>query len=46
MDNLTDTFLNIVVFVFIGVMVWLYLKKDRSNTSDRDQNVRLSKENN
>ena len=26
MSNLLDTIMNIVVFAFIGVLVWLYLK--------------------
>ncbi len=27
-DNLIDTFLNVSVFVFIGLLVWLYLRKE------------------
>ena len=27
-DNLIDTVLNVGVFVFIGLLVWLYFKKD------------------
>jgi len=26
MGNLTDTVLNIFVFVFVGVLIWLYFK--------------------
>ncbi len=26
-DNLVDTLLNVTVFVFIGILIWLYLKK-------------------
>ena len=26
-DNLVDTLLNVTVFVFIGVLIWLYLKE-------------------
>ena len=26
MSNLVDTLLNVWVFVFIGILVWLYLK--------------------
>lgn len=26
--NLVDTLLNVSVFVFVGILVWLYLKKD------------------
>ena len=28
LDNLVDTLLNINVFVFVGILVWLFLKKD------------------
>jgi len=28
MDALIDTLLNIGVFIFIGLMIWLYLKDD------------------
>jgi hypothetical protein len=27
-DNVVDTILNIIVFSFIGVLIWLYLKDD------------------
>ncbi len=27
-DNLIDTFLNAGVFVFIGLLVWLYFKEE------------------
>ena len=27
-DNLIDTLLNVGVFVFIGVLVWLYLRQE------------------
>ena len=27
-DNIIDTFLNVGVFVFIGLLVWLYFKKE------------------
>ena len=27
-ENLIDTWLNVGVFVFIGVLFWLYLKKE------------------
>jgi hypothetical protein len=26
--NLVDTLLNVSVFVFVGILVWLFLKKD------------------
>ncbi len=28
MENLVDTLLNIMVFIFIGVLVWLYCKEE------------------
>ncbi len=37
MSNLLDTLLNIEVFAFIGLLVWLYFKpfgKDDSEISD------------
>ena len=27
-DNIIDTFLNVGVFVFIGLLVWLYFQKE------------------
>lgn len=27
-ENLIDTLLNIMVFAFIGLMVWLYFKQE------------------
>ncbi len=26
-DSLLDTLMNLVVFVFIGILIWLYFKK-------------------
>ena len=34
MSNLVDTLLNVTVFAFIGLMVWLYFKEVK--TDDRD----------
>ena len=31
MIDLLDTILNIIVFVFIGVMIWLYFKEVPEN---------------
>ena len=31
MDPLIDTLLNIGVFIFIGLMIWLYLKDDEAD---------------
>ena len=28
MENLIDTIMNILVFAFIGLMIWLYAKED------------------
>ena len=42
LKNLIDTFLNIWVFTFIGILVWLYFKKEpdankaESQESDRE----------
>jgi hypothetical protein len=30
MSNLVDTLLNITVFVFIGLLVWIYVKPART----------------
>jgi len=27
-ENIIDTMLNITVFLFIGVLIWLYLRKE------------------
>ncbi len=38
MNNLLDTFLNIEVFVFIGLLIWLYFKpinQDEIDDSDK-----------
>jgi hypothetical protein len=37
MGDLLDTILNVIVFVFIGLMIWLYLKKTPAN--DRSENT-------
>jgi hypothetical protein len=36
MGDLLDTTLNVIVFVFIGLMVWLYLKE--TPVSDHSDN--------
>jgi hypothetical protein len=28
LDHLVDTLLNVSVFVFVSILVWLFLKKD------------------
>jgi len=39
MNNMIDTIQNLIVFVFIGAMIWLYFKKDPDdlNTEDSDE---------
>jgi hypothetical protein len=27
MDGIVDTILNVVIFVYVGVLMWLYFKK-------------------
>ena len=35
MSNILDTFMNIVVFAFIGLLIWLYFKPiDQDETDD------------
>jgi len=37
MSNFFDTLMNVFVFVFVGVMIWLYFKKpegDRKRPDD------------
>jgi hypothetical protein len=41
MSNLLDTFMNLVVFAFIGLLFWLYFKpieQDKSDDSDKPGN--------
>ena len=37
MNNLIDTLLNIWVFAFIGILVWLYFKKESDATQAESQ---------
>jgi hypothetical protein len=38
MSNLLDTFLNLEVFAFIGLLIWLYLKPiNQDETDDSDK---------
>ena len=38
MSNLLDTLLNIEVFAFIGLLIWLYFKPvDQDETDDSDR---------
>ena len=41
MSNLQDTFMNIGVFAFIGLLIWLYFKpidQDKGDDSDKPGN--------
>lgn len=35
-DALTDTFLNVTVFAFIAVLIWLYLRDEGDANDDDD----------
>ena len=37
LNNFIDTILNIGVFAFIGVLIWLYFKKESG--SDKTENM-------
>lgn len=40
-ENIIDTMLNITAFGFIGVLIWLYLRKEPdSHTTDDDKKHR------
>ncbi len=34
MSNFIDTFLNVMVFAFIGLLIWIYLKPRPSERDD------------
>ncbi len=34
MNELVDTLLNVVAFVFIGVLIWLYFKPEHPEEED------------
>jgi hypothetical protein len=36
MNSVLDTFLNIEVFLFIGLLVWLYFKPDSRDQDSSD----------
>ena len=45
MNNLLDTFLNLTVFAFIGLLVWLYFKPlppDEDNQRDAENTSRAN----
>ena len=31
LSHLVDVILNVIVFAFIGVMIWLYLRREESD---------------
>ena len=35
-DPIIDTLMNIEVFLFIGLMIWLYFRDDPADGDDRD----------
>lgn len=39
MDNLIDTVLNVIVFVFIGVLIWLYRKPVAGEDGSRKEDA-------
>ena len=45
LENVIDTLLNVWVFAFIGILIWLYFKKDSDDNyaeghkSNRDTSV-------
>ncbi len=40
-ENIIDTILNITVFVFIGLLIWLYLRKEPdSHATDEEKKPR------
>jgi len=38
-DNVVDTALNVIVFAFIGALIWLYLRDEDSAGSPTDQGL-------
>ena len=47
MNNLLDTFLNLTVFAFIGLLVWLYfrpLPSDEDNQRDTENTSRTNED--
>ncbi len=35
MSNVVDTIMNAEVFIFIGILIWLYFKPDSNDTTDK-----------
>jgi len=44
MHNPLDTFQNIIVFAFIGAMIWLYFKKEPADRVEEDRTKNKQKE--
>ena len=44
-DNVIDTFLNLWVFAFIGILIWLYFRKesDGSKAQNREREKKSAK---
>ena len=38
LQNLIDTLLNIWGFAFIGILIWLYFKKEPDGSNAKEQN--------
>lgn len=34
MENVTDTILNVWVFIFFGVLIWLFFKKEPKKSDE------------
>ena len=45
MNNLLDTFLNLTVFAFIGLLVWLYFRPLPSDEDNQWDTENTSREN-
>jgi hypothetical protein len=37
LENVVDTLLNVWVFAFIGILIWLYFKQDSDDDIDEGQ---------
>jgi hypothetical protein len=37
LENVIDTLLNVWVFAFIGILIWLYFKKDSESNITKGQ---------
>lgn len=37
MNNILDTIMNIEVFVFIGLLIWLYFKPDKKDPKEEHE---------